>query len=93
MGVTLFEADIFTLLNDIVSAPAAFGLTDATNRCFDFTTVCPNPEEFFFYDVVHPTTAGHDLIAGVALSVIPEPSTALLLASGLVAMALRRARR
>ena len=57
--------DTFTLLNQVVADPGSFGLTDATTPCFDADalTVCPNPEEYMFWDTVHPTTAGHEIIS------------------------------
>jgi phospholipase/lecithinase/hemolysin len=48
------------------------------------TSVCNNPNDFLFFDSVHPTSSAHKLVAETALASIraksvPESSTALSL--------------
>jgi phospholipase/lecithinase/hemolysin len=46
---------------------------------------CPNPEEYLFWDLYHPTTATHEFIADVAFqslnsdspTSVPEPTSGL----------------
>lgn len=49
--------------------PQMFGVTNATDACFDQTamTVCADPESYFYFDGVHPTSAGHRALANLAL--------------------------
>lgn len=93
--------DIETLFDDILTNPAAFGLTNVTDAClinfqpgFQFDGICDNPDEFLFWDDVHPTAATSRIISDLALATltpvndqpaasVPEPGTlAALLAMG-----------
>jgi outer membrane lipase/esterase len=56
-------------VSDVLAAnPGRFGLTDATNQCLNTITgvPCANPDGFLYWDGVHPTAAGHRLIATLA---------------------------
>jgi phospholipase/lecithinase/hemolysin len=82
-GVTYF--DTFGFLHAVVANPAAYGLTNVTDPCFDGTNLCANPDEYLFWDGLHPTAAGHELIAdGFETVVTPEPPALVLALSGLV---------
>ena len=63
LGFDVAMVDIFGEFQQIVADPAAFGLTNVTAPCFNGTAVVGNPDEFLFWDAVHPTAAGHRLIA------------------------------
>ena len=45
---------------------AQFGFTNVTQPCFNGVTVCSTPGTYFYWDGVHPTTAGHAFIAALA---------------------------
>lgn len=86
-GVTFYNTA--TLLRAIVANPAAYGLTNVTDPCFNGTTVCSNPSQYLFFDGFHPTTAADQIAANAFLSVVtPEPSAFVLLCSGLAAGAM-----
>ena len=78
--------DTYTLVDDIVADPAAFGMTDVTSACAASQACIDNPDTTFFWDGIHPTTAGHAILARAALRTVPEPSTVLLVAIGVFAL-------
>ena len=93
--ITLF--DTAAAFQRLLADPAAFGLTNTTDPCVNLAegTVCPNPDEWLFWDGVHPTARTHEILARqFRLALIPEPGTLALLGLGLVALAwvLRRPR-
>jgi phospholipase/lecithinase/hemolysin len=67
LGIPIVRFDVFTFLHDVVADPAAFGLTDVADACIRVNTVvqpfCPNARSFLFWDGIHPTVAGHHLLA------------------------------
>jgi phospholipase/lecithinase/hemolysin len=65
--------DAFQLLNDITADPTAFGLTNVEDACVtpDIPPFkCAKPDEFLFWDGIHPTRVGHALLAEEAASVL-----------------------
>lgn len=60
--------DLYKISDPLAANPGAFGLTNAKDSCFNqiAMTVCANPESYLYWDSVHPTAAGHRLIAQLA---------------------------
>ena len=61
-GVTFFDtAGVF---REIVADPAPLGFTNVTDACFvsAIPSLCPNPDQYLFWDQLHPTAAVHDLL-------------------------------
>ena len=87
--IDVIRLNIFSLLNEVIADPAAFGFINASSPactvpslvCTSSTLVAPNAAQtFVFADSVHPTTAGHQVIADYAASVIEAPQKIGLLA-------------
>jgi phospholipase/lecithinase/hemolysin len=60
------EVDLFATTQEVGKNPAKFGFTDVTNPLLplQFSATPPsNPQQFFFWDVFHPTTQGHAVLA------------------------------
>ncbi|MEO6023226.1 MAG: PEP-CTERM sorting domain-containing protein, partial [Burkholderiales bacterium] len=79
LAIDLSVLNAYKLLNDIVADPSTFGLTDASSACAFDPACIADPSGTFFWDGIHPTAAGHAAIAQVALAMIPEPATGLLM--------------
>jgi phospholipase/lecithinase/hemolysin len=85
-GVNIIPVDINTLFNRAIANPEEFGFKDTTTSCVIYRIeinqvlkTCNNPNDFLFFDQVHPTTNAHKLVAEAALAAItsksvPEPS-------------------
>lgn len=82
-------SDVFGLLNSVTQNPGAYGFTNVTTPCFNGITVCSNPDQYLFWDQIHPTTAADAFVARQFQSdvaPIPEPSSFLLLGSGITGL-------
>lgn len=77
--------DLFGLVDSIVGNPGAFGLTNVTDACAQFTSC--DPSQYLFWDGIHPTSAGHLIISSAMLAQVPEAATFVLLAAGAAACA------
>jgi outer membrane lipase/esterase len=95
-GVEIVEIDTFDFFRNLVANPGAFGLSDVDTPCYSGFVEpdpdgieCPNPDEFIFWDRVHPSRRVHALFADEVMSAIPEPGTLPLLFLGLVLLARR----
>lgn len=80
---TIYRPDINHLLQQVQANQGDYGFTNVTDACFDratFTT-CQNPDNYLFWDSVHPTTRADALIAEsfYASSTVPEPSVIALM--------------
>jgi len=66
-GIDTTRVDAAGLIQDIVAAPADYGLTNAT---VPFLAGGGDASDFLFWDTLHPTSAGHSLIAMEAMRVL-----------------------
>lgn len=89
-GVTLF--DFYALSTAWAADPGAYGFTNVTDACGGVNGC--DPSTYFFWDGIHPTSAGHALIAeAMVAAVVPEPETYALMLVGVAFVAWRVRRR
>ena len=58
--------DLARIADALKTNPGRFGLTNTTQACVVGGTACSSPDSYFYLDDVHPTAAGHRLIAALA---------------------------
>lgn len=82
-AVELVRLELETLLSDLVSSYTTYGFTNNTDSAapgleagdsnYDESQIVAQPNQYLFWDGVHPTTAVHTLLAEDALrTVLPE---------------------
>lgn len=65
-GIPTMRLDAFAVLDEMANKPADYGFSNVT---LPFLLAPPgtNPDEFLFWDPVHPTTGAHEVLAQEAL--------------------------
>ena len=99
--VDIRRLDTYTLLSDMVADPAAFGLptkAKVDSACFTGFVgvdgnVCADPQNYLFWDKIHPSAVVHAELGRLAALAVPEPATLILVALALALAALAGARR
>jgi len=75
--IDLITLDVRSLFNSVASNPAQYGLTNINTPCFTGAvdrpgTVCANPDEYLFWDSVHPSAAAHRILGNYALTALGD---------------------
>lgn len=75
-GIRLRRLDANAILTGIVADPARVGLTEVEAACITFGVVqnpfCRRPNDYLFWDGIHPTKAGHAIVAQAAANVLTQ---------------------
>lgn len=68
--IEIFMLDAYTLYQQAIKNPAALGFTNVTSTCLASDRICSNPNQYLFWDGIHPTTAAHRIIGERAFSLL-----------------------
>jgi len=98
ISANITRLDTFQFLTDLVIDPTLFGLPadmNVSEACFSgFVgtpgTVCSNPDEYVFWDKIHPSAVTHQVLGRVATAAVPEPAIIVLMSLGLAGIGYRR---
>jgi phospholipase/lecithinase/hemolysin len=72
--LTIHKFDVYSLLKGIIASPTSYGLVDVKDSSQGMPV---NPDTYLFWDDLHPTTRGHNLLGQAALETI-EPRGCLV---------------
>ncbi len=57
----LAQLDVFSLFQQIIASPSRYSLADVTTSAQDIHSI--DPDTYLFWDDLHPTTRGHNILA------------------------------
>ncbi|MDJ0902578.1 MAG: SGNH/GDSL hydrolase family protein [Xenococcus sp. MO_188.B8] len=85
-GINLMPLDVNDLFNDILADPEDFGFTNISDPCLNSDPIslavsladpdssnpeiCAQPEEYLFWDLLHPTASAHEILGKFALETL-----------------------
>ncbi len=96
-GISIAVLDSSALIDQAVADPGRFGFTNVTDPCLrgrGSNAVCAptlaRQDQYLFWDDIHPTAAGHSVIAQAAVVAVPEPASMALLGISLAMLAVTK---
>lgn len=66
--LNIYQLDVFNLFLRVVTAPNAYSLTDVKDPSQELPNV--DPDTYLFWDDLHPTTRGHNILAAAAIDLM-----------------------
>ncbi len=74
LPLSITRLDVFGILSQVVADPAAVGLTNVQDPCIvpelTVSPFCARPDQYLFWDGIHPTRAGHAILGRAAQSAL-----------------------
>lgn len=67
--VRIYQIDVFNLMLSVAASPGSYSLTNVTAPA-QYMPV--DPDTYLFWDDLHPTTKGHNIVAEAAASVLSQ---------------------
>jgi phospholipase/lecithinase/hemolysin len=66
LDIEISQLDVGGFFSDALANPGKYGFTNVTDPALVESTVVPNPDQYLFYDDIHPTRVGHRLLGSLA---------------------------
>jgi hypothetical protein len=87
-NANIIAFDTFSAVNAVVTDPGGFGFTNVMDSCLNVSLIpCADPDQYLFWDNVHPTTQAHQLLGDqFAAAVVPLPAAVWLFGFGLLGL-------
>ena len=80
LNATFYQLDVAELFSNAIAKPAAWGLTNVTDPAapglnpgalfYNENRIVAHPEQYLFWDTIHPTTAVHRILGDAASRLI-----------------------
>lgn len=76
-NVEILMMNDYALMETVEVDPSKYGIKNLHDACYNASklfqgggTVCKDPNQYLFWDAVHPTFTGHEALAGLALQTL-----------------------
>jgi len=69
-GIELVRFDTYAAFDQIIAGAASLGFTNTTEPCFNGSAIVGDPDQYLFWDSVHPTSRAHHELADRIVSTL-----------------------
>jgi Ca2+-binding RTX toxin-like protein len=73
-GIEIVRFDTYAAFERIAAEAASLGFTNTSESCFNGAAIVGNPDEYVFWDSVHPTSRAHHVLADRIVSALAANS-------------------
>jgi thermolabile hemolysin len=70
LHINIYPLNVQAFFSDVLANPSAYGFTNATSPAFNGSTSVSNPDQYVFWDDIHPTRIAHQLLAQRAVDLV-----------------------
>jgi phospholipase/lecithinase/hemolysin len=70
LKIHIDQLDVASLFSSAIANPSAYGFANVTATADNNGTVVSNPDQYLFWDDIHPTRIGHQMIASAAFDLV-----------------------